>query len=185
MQTPTTGFAVVTPDPRRGTGFLEESPGNSSAMRLMCMMSLITAIALSVLVIGAPPYKSVNEKGQTSYVYPARDPQAVYLIFGFLVAAFAPKAIQKFAEQKLPVYDPTLPMGQPTSVVVQQPVMSAFLPPQQPSTGMLPVALTGSNGQSQPFTSTAITNSGSQSAEAIMATSSPSRLQALKDRGAL
>lgn len=120
MQTPAPGVTYVTAAPRQETGFLEESPGNSSAMRLMCMMALVTAIILSVFVIATPPkpYEIKDAEGRiTSVNYPPRDPQAIYLIFGFLVAAFAPKAIQKFAE-KVPNYDPKLYLGQTAGTVL-------------------------------------------------------------------
>lgn len=108
MQTPAPGLPYLTPAPHRPIGFLEESPGNSSAMRLMCMMALVTAIILSVFVIATPPrpYAIKDAAGRVVSVnHPPRDSLAIYLIFGFLVAAFAPKAIQKFAE-KMPAYDP-------------------------------------------------------------------------------
>ncbi|MEB3270613.1 MAG: hypothetical protein VKJ44_03045 [Synechococcus sp.] len=114
MQTPAPGLAYLTSAPHRPIGFLEESPGNSSAMRLMCMMALVTAIILSVFVIATPPrpYAIKDAAGRVISVnHPPRDSLAIYLIFGFLVAAFAPKAIQKFAE-KLPTYDPKLNLAQ-------------------------------------------------------------------------
>jgi hypothetical protein len=125
MQTPAPGFTYLSSAPHRPIGFLEESPGNSSAMRLMCMMALATAIILSVFVIATPPspYAIKDANGRvTSVNHPPRDSLAIYLIFGFLVAAFAPKAIQKFAE-KLPSYDPRLGLAQVASAT------PAMLPP--------------------------------------------------------
>lgn len=134
MQTPSLQPTLIAADPRRGTGFLEESPGNSSAMRLMCMISLCTAIGLSVFsAVTSQPYKQLDAKGRATLVFPQRDPQGIYLIYGFLVAAFAPKAIQKFAEQKLPTYNPSQPMLAPTTVmlpqVAAQPVIESSLAP--------------------------------------------------------
>lgn len=63
-------------------GILDEAPGRRSAMRVMSMIALISAIVLAFLVVTA-------ESTAT---------QDVYIVFGFLLAAFAPKALQKFAE---------------------------------------------------------------------------------------
>ncbi len=142
-------------------------------MRLMCMMALVTAIVLSVFnVATTPSYKSTDEKGRTTLVYPPRDPQSIYLIYGFLIAAFAPKAIQKFAEQKLPLYNPGLPLAQATTMVI--PGTAAPVVPQQmmlssPASSPVPVGA-------------AMT--GSVALDAIEATPA-SRLQILKNRGGL
>ena len=64
--------------------FLEESDGNKSSMRLMCMMSLISSIVFGILTI----MPNGSQNGEV-------------ITFGFLVAAFAPKAVQKFAETKV------------------------------------------------------------------------------------
>lgn len=130
MQTPSLQSTLLAGDPRRGTGFLEESPGNSSAMRLMCMISLCTAIGLSVFsAVISQPYKQLDDKGRATLVFPQRDPQGIYLIYGFLVAAFAPKAIQKFAEQKLPTFNPSQPMLAPTTVMLPQVAAQTVLDP--------------------------------------------------------
>jgi len=66
------------------TTFFQEDNGNRSSMRLMCFVSLITAIICGILVtIG---------KGTSD---------GVIITFGFLVAAFAPKAVQKLAEANI------------------------------------------------------------------------------------
>lgn len=68
--------------------FLEERPGVKSNMRLMSMVALIASIVfglISVLYAGA----NNSENG-------------LFITFGFLLAAFAPKALQKFAEAKFP-----------------------------------------------------------------------------------
>lgn len=63
-------------------GILDEAPGRRSAMRVMSMIALVAAIVMGFMVVGA---------GDTGT-------QDVYIVFGFLLAAFAPKALQKFAE---------------------------------------------------------------------------------------
>lgn len=66
-------------------GFFEEEAGSSSSMRLMCFMSLCTAMVLALLAVLHP---NAN---------PSTD--VVYLVGLFLVGAFAPKCVQKFGEQ--------------------------------------------------------------------------------------
>ena len=73
--------------PPQKPGFLEDHQGNASSMRLMSVVALIASIAFGVL----------------SIVGPARDnPNALYITTAFLIAAFAPKALQKFAEARFP-----------------------------------------------------------------------------------
>lgn len=186
MQSLTTVMPMTPQDPMRGTGFLEETPGNSSAMRLMCMMSLVTAITLSAFVIATPPpsYKTTDGKGQTSVVYPPRDPQGFYLIYGFLIAAFAPKAIQKFAEQKIAAYNPSQPLPPPYTVPLQQVIAPAAL--QQPSELVWPAPL---NGQ-QPMGAIRANGAGTAQPAVAVASSaaappSASRIESLKNRGGL
>ena len=62
--------------------FLHDDEGNPSSMRLMSIISLLSAIGLAVLPV----------------ITDAASQDTVVLYF--LTAAFAPKAIQKFAEQK-------------------------------------------------------------------------------------
>ena len=62
-------------------GFLDDNAGNPSSMRAMCGVSLAAAIAFG--------YVSVTGDGTGSDI-----------ILWFLVGAFAPKAVQKFAENK-------------------------------------------------------------------------------------
>jgi len=68
-------------------GFFQEDNGNRSSMRLMSFAALIAAIVfglITTLGVGSGP-------------------EGIYITFGFLLAAFAPKALQKFAEsQALP-----------------------------------------------------------------------------------
>lgn len=66
-------------------GTLEESPGRTSAMRVMSMISLVAAIVFAGMVITGDDARQFG----------------VYIVFGFLIAAFAPKALQKFAERDL------------------------------------------------------------------------------------
>ena len=63
--------------------FFQEDNGNLSSMRLMCFVSLIASILFGILTI-----YTENKDG-------------IIVTFGFLLGAFAPKAIQKFAEQKV------------------------------------------------------------------------------------
>ena len=62
---------------------LSDSDGNPSAMRYMSMLALIIAGVLAFL----EAFEKAN----------ADEPLVLY----FLVAAFAPKAVQKFAEEKV------------------------------------------------------------------------------------
>ncbi|MEI6757433.1 MAG: hypothetical protein FDX18_02630 [Chlorobium sp.] len=71
------------------SGFLEEDSGARSSMRLMSLISLGAAIMFGFLTL----YISL-EKGQA-------DSNGIILTGMFLVGAFAPKAVQKFAEQKI------------------------------------------------------------------------------------
>lgn len=64
-------------------GYFEESPGNKSSMRMNSFIALIAAILLSFFAL-ATKQLDVNVLG---------------LITVFLVGAFAPKAVQKFAER--------------------------------------------------------------------------------------
>lgn len=89
--------------PSQHVGFLEESPGHQSSMRLMCLISLFAAIGFGIVTVQR------DLKGD-----------ALYITYGFLIGAFAPKAVQKFAEVKLPVYSPPPPMVP----VAQQPVQA-------------------------------------------------------------
>ena len=64
--------------------FFEENNGTQSSMRLMCFISLLMSIIVTItcLFISFDIYKC-------------------YVIALFVVSAFAPKAVQKFAEQKI------------------------------------------------------------------------------------
>ena len=96
MNAPVRAAAVAT------TGFLEESPGNRSAMRLMCLLALLASIAFgSITMLRSAPMVSRDAAGQDTLTYPPRDDTGMIITFAFLLAAFAPKVVQKFAEQRL------------------------------------------------------------------------------------
>lgn len=68
-----------------GVGMFQDDKGNTSSMRVMSCCSLLEA-----MILGA--YIAVN---------PPADPSTgLYIFTAFLIAAFAPKAVQKFVETK-------------------------------------------------------------------------------------
>ena len=71
-----------TSTPLKKTGFLTDKNGKPSSIRLMSWVALLTAIVFGWLTL-------TQEDNQTT---------GVQITFGFLIAAFAPKAVQKFAE---------------------------------------------------------------------------------------
>src|SRR3954470_7246321 len=76
-------------------GFFEESDGTRSSMRLMCFTALIAAVVFGLLsVLAAIGLIGADKPGGLGG-------DAVMITFGFLLSAFAPKAVQKFAEQKM------------------------------------------------------------------------------------
>ncbi|NEO86160.1 MAG: hypothetical protein F6J87_18170 [Spirulina sp. SIO3F2] len=74
--------------PRPKAGFFEEDNGTKSSMRLMSFVALIASIVFGALTI-------TNSGGKDS------QSTGIYITFGFLLSAFAPKAVQKFAEEKI------------------------------------------------------------------------------------
>ena len=64
-------------------GFFEGAEGVKSSMRLMCFIALITGILLSFFIIWQKQL----------------DVNSITLITIWVVAAFAPKAVQKYAEK--------------------------------------------------------------------------------------
>jgi len=68
------------------TGYFEEAPEKKSSMRLMTFTALIVAIALSFMLMG------YHTKGNPI------DLNALWFVSIWIVGAFAPKAVQKFAE---------------------------------------------------------------------------------------
>ena len=79
------------PETAQQVGFLQDDHGHQSSMRLMCLIALLTAVIFGALSVLAAIKVIGNGSGGAD---------AITITFGFLVAAFAPKAIQKFAEQK-------------------------------------------------------------------------------------
>ena len=69
-------------------GYLDDDKGAPSSMRLMSMVALFASIAFGAISI-LHTAAGKNENG-------------LYITFAFLLAAFAPKALQKFAEAKFP-----------------------------------------------------------------------------------
>lgn len=66
--------------------YFEESEGSQSSMRLMSFVALLASIGFGALTI-------LRESGDAG----------IYITMGFLISAFAPKALQKFAEKKMGV----------------------------------------------------------------------------------
>ncbi|MBC2696305.1 MAG: hypothetical protein HF982_13725 [Desulfobacteraceae bacterium] len=73
------------PEKKRSELF-EEDNGNVSSIRLMSLIALIAAIIFGFLTILLEDANATN---------------GIYITFGFLLSAFAPKALQKFAETKV------------------------------------------------------------------------------------
>ena len=70
-------------------GYLTDDHGHPSSMRLMSMVALIASIMFGFI---------------TLFHDEANDANGLYLTGLFLIAAFAPKALQKFAEANLPEF---------------------------------------------------------------------------------
>ena len=68
-------------------GMMNEEGGKPSTMRFMSVVSLFSSIGFATLTLIHP----VASQGANG----------IYITFGFLIAAFAPKALQKFAENKV------------------------------------------------------------------------------------
>jgi len=68
-------------------GFLEDDCGKQSSMRLMSIIALVASIAFGSITMSSDKGSGKND---------------LYIVTVFLIAAFAPKAVQKFAEVKLP-----------------------------------------------------------------------------------
>ncbi len=81
---------------KKKAGFLEEDSGARSSMRLMSMISLGASIMFGVMTLNASLYDT-NKTAQKA----EGNSNGIILTAMFLVGAFAPKAVQKFAEQKI------------------------------------------------------------------------------------
>jgi hypothetical protein len=68
---------------KQTVGYLEDNQGNPSSIRLNSLIALMASCIFGVLTI-----------------LHSQDVYGVYITMGFLLAAFAPKALQKFAEAK-------------------------------------------------------------------------------------
>ncbi len=77
--------------PKKKTGLLEDHQGNPSSMRAMSFISLFASIAFGLITILHPAA--------------AQNVNGIYITISFLIAAFAPKALQKFAEAKFQTTD--------------------------------------------------------------------------------
>jgi hypothetical protein len=82
-------MAETKPQITEKPGFLEDDQSNPSSMRLMSVIALIASIVFGLLTTLHP----VASKGING----------LYITIAFLLAAFAPKALQKFAEAKFPI----------------------------------------------------------------------------------
>ena len=80
--TKTSFFADLEDGMSNSTKFMTDGDGNPSSMRLMSMLALIVAAVLACVEV----FGWGSGGGRTE------------LVLYFLVAAFAPKAVQKFAE---------------------------------------------------------------------------------------
>ena len=67
-------------------GYLTDDSGNPSTMRAMSWLSFFACVIVAGLIFAKPP----------------QDPfTGLYIFSAFLLGAFVPKALQKFAEQPL------------------------------------------------------------------------------------
>ena len=65
------------------TGFFEEAPGVKSSIRLQSFVALLAGIGISAFAIGTKQL----------------DANVIALVTMFIVGAFTPKVVQKFAEK--------------------------------------------------------------------------------------
>ena len=75
-------------------GYLTDHTGQPSSMRVMSSVALLFAIVFGLITLLHPEADGTD---------------GLYLTASFLIAAFAPKALQKFAETKLPQSTPPAP----------------------------------------------------------------------------
>lgn len=71
---------------KQTVGYFQEDNGNKSSMRLMSFTALMSSIGFGLITTLGVGSRS----------------EGIYITFGFLLAAFAPKALRKFAETKVP-----------------------------------------------------------------------------------
>ena len=67
------------------SGILNEEGGKPSTMRFMCIVSLFASVGFATITL-LHPLASQGANG-------------IWITFAFLLGAFAPKALQKFAER--------------------------------------------------------------------------------------
>ena len=65
--------------------FFQEDNGNLSSIRLMSMLSLFMSAILSLIIV-------ITDNNSDN---------ALLITFGFLLGAFVPKTVQKFAEENI------------------------------------------------------------------------------------
>ena len=78
--------SVTTKNISNRVGFLQDDEGHNSSMRLMSLVALIAAIMFGILTMRSNSTQARNTDG-------------TMITFSFLIAAFTPKALQKFAEK--------------------------------------------------------------------------------------
>ena len=83
--TPSIPKATKEGQTKKTGSFFQDGNGNKSSMRLMSFIALIAGIIFGLIT---------TLSGCTG-------PEGIYITFGFLLAAFVPNAIQKFAETKV------------------------------------------------------------------------------------
>ena len=79
-------MAETNSQPKKKPGFLEDHLGHPSSIRLMSVVVLVASIIFGLITI----LHSTASQGENG----------LYITIAFLIAAFAPKALQKFAEHK-------------------------------------------------------------------------------------
>ncbi len=83
------GTDTPTAGAQENPGFLQEANGTYSSMRLMSCVALAAAIIFGLITLWIA-YHDKQDGGN-----------GIILTFGFLLSAFAPKVVQKFAEEKI------------------------------------------------------------------------------------
>ena len=78
-------MAETNSQPKKEPGYMDDHLGHHSSMRLMSIVALGASIIFGLITI----LHSTASQGN-----------GLYITIAFLIAAFAPKALQKFAESK-------------------------------------------------------------------------------------